>query len=177
MMSIRKYIPQTGILAGYQVIELDFTKGVLIRRVKAAELLAEIAALGESSYLYIRLSSGNLKDKELKKLFNKLAVTNMKIFVSTDCQVANGLASILHVLSGIELNYTDCIAQGIQRVCLLASARPLQLNICFDKLSVRQELTSFLPLFSELKFADINLYVHEPGEVDSVLPDNVRIRM
>ena len=177
MLAIRKYVPQAGILTGYQVIELDFSKGVLIRRVKAADLLTDVAALGQAKYLYIRLNSANLRDKELKKLFSKLNATNMQMFVSTDCQVADGLASILHLVKGVELNYTDCNVENIRRISLLAATRSLQLNIKFEQLSLTDDLMNFLPLFSELKFADINLYMHELGEIDSALPDNVKIRM
>lgn len=170
MLTPKVHILQNGILAGYRVVEIDFTRGVMIRRIKAGELLEQIQAVGEAKYLYLKLSHGNLQDKALPKLTDKLAALNMQIYASIASNTVEGLAAIIHALSGVELNFTNIKSQEIERICLLAATRELQLNLSWEQ---TPELDSFLPLFAQLRLANINLYLPDLDNVGK-LPDNVR---
>lgn len=171
MLIPKVYIPQVGILAGHKVLELDCSRGVLIRRIKAAELLTQIQAEPNAPYLYLKLSKGNLQDKTLPKLLDKLHSLNPKLYIVTDSPNAEGLAAILHACGGIELNFANIQPQEIQRVCLLAATRKLQLNLKFEQMP---DLASFLPLFAQLPLSSINVYLPNLDELGE-LPDNVRV--
>lgn len=171
MLTPKVYIPQVGILSGYKVLELDLRYGILVRRLKAADIAAQIQAAGNTQYVYLQLSHGNLQDKTLKKLLEHLATLCEQLYISTNSNVADGLANILHTLHGVELNFANPQPQTIERICLLAAARRLQLNITLEQAA---DLAGFLPLFSQLKLANINIYLPSLENIGE-LPDNVRV--
>ena len=172
MLTPKVYIPQAGILAGRKCIELNLSRAILVRRLKPADIAKQIQELAvDAKYLYIRLGHNNLQDKTLQKLLTHLATLDKPLYIVTDSSCAEGLAAILHTLSGIELNFSNINPQEIERLCLLAAARKLQLNLSFEQMP---DLDSFLPLFSQLTLSNINIYLPTLDGVGE-LPDNVRV--
>lgn len=171
MLTPKVYIPQIGILAGRKIIELDLRQGILVRRLKSIDITRHLQELKDIKYIYIQLRHGNLQDKTLKKLLEHIATLNKQLYIVTDSNYAEGVADILHVLSGIELKFANIQPQDIERICLLSAARDLQLDLSFEQMP---DLSSFIPLFTQLNLSSINLYL--PGlDNASNLPDNVRV--